>query len=50
MPPIPVGTGGSSFGISVITASAVVRSDATPDASMRAVRTTWKQHFYILQH
>lgn len=41
-PPIPAGIGGSSFGISVMTASAVVRSDATPEASMIAVLTTCK--------
>lgn len=47
MPPIPpipppVGTAGSSLGISVITASAVVSSEATPEASVIAVRTTYK--------
>lgn len=46
MPPIPPipppigGIGGSSFGSSVMTASAVVRSDATPAASFKAMRTT----------
>lgn len=43
MPPMPPpdGIGGSSLGISVITASAVVSKDATPDASVMAVRTTY---------
>lgn len=41
MPP-PAGSAGSSLGISVITASAVVNNDATPDASVIAVRTTYK--------
>lgn len=40
IPPIPPGAAGSSFGISVMTASAVVRREATPDASTRAVLTT----------
>lgn len=43
IPPIPppAGNAGSSFGISVITASAVVRREATPEASVMAVRTTY---------
>lgn len=40
MPPIPGAPAGSSFGISVTTHSAVVKSEATPDASVNAVRTT----------
>lgn len=44
MPPIPLGTAGSSLGISVMTASAVVKREATPEASTRAVRTTWNNH------
>lgn len=47
MPPIPPippmpppGIAGSSLGISVITASAVVSREATPEASVMAVRTT----------
>lgn len=44
MPPIPpippAGSAGSSLGISVITASAVVKREATPEASVMAVRTT----------
>lgn len=44
MPPIPMPgippAGESSLGISVITHSAVVKSDATPEASVNAVRTT----------
>lgn len=54
MPPIPPmpppdGIGGSSLGISVITASAVVSKDATPDASVMAVRTTYIKENYIVQ-
>lgn len=41
MPPIPpAGIAGSSLGISVITASAVVKREATPEASTIAVLTT----------
>lgn len=40
MPPIPAPPAGSSFGISHTTASAVVKSEATPEASVNAVRTT----------
>lgn len=43
IPPIPGAPAGSSFGISVTTASAVVNSDATPDASVNAVRTTFRK-------
>lgn len=52
MPPIPVGIGGSSLGSSVTTASAVVKSDATPAASVKAVLTTYtvrkKYEFHTL--
>lgn len=41
MPPIPGAPAGSSFGISVTTASAVVSKEATPEASVNAVRTTF---------
>lgn len=44
MPPIPPGIAGSSLGISVTTASAVVRSEATPAASVNAVLTTCNKH------
>lgn len=46
IPPIPppLGIDGSSLGISVITASAVVNKEATPDASVIAVRTTCKNN------
>lgn len=45
MPPIPaIGFGASSLGMSVITASAVVNNEATPDASVKAVRTTYKKN------
>ena len=51
MPPIPpippmppmAGAAGVSSLISVTTASAVVRRDATPLASVKALRTTWKE-------
>merc|ERR1719471_2576594 len=43
MPPIPppLGMGGASSLISVMTASAVVSREATPDASVMALRTTF---------
>ncbi|CAH1981570.1 unnamed protein product [Acanthoscelides obtectus] len=47
-PPMPAGIGGSSFGISVMTASAVVSRDATPDASTIAVLTTYKEKIVTL--
>nr|CAH7749806.1 unnamed protein product [Callosobruchus chinensis] len=48
---MPAGIGGSSLGISVMTASAVVRSEATPDASTIAVLTTCGKHTsLILNH
>ena len=39
MPPIE-GIGGSSLGISTMTASVVVSKEATPAASFKAIRTT----------
>ena len=41
MPPPPMGMGGASSLISVMTASAVVSREATPAASVMALRTTW---------
>ena len=45
MPPIPPppGMGGASSLISVMTASAVVSREATPDASVMALRTTCRK-------